>query len=200
MIADEGNIVAAEGMLYVHIPVDWQQPKLRDVLSFFDVMRMLSGRKVWVHCAKNMRASCFMYLYRTYVLGIPDEEAAAPMLAIWNPDDYPAWKRLTEESKEHFQYLSSRTCEGMETIRKGIDTLDREIVSLLGRRAQYVHRAAEFKSDAKAVHAVERQESMLKKRREWAEEEGLEAEMVEEMYRNLIKHFIGQEMKTWEEK
>ncbi|WP_217651847.1 protein tyrosine phosphatase family protein [Hydrococcus rivularis] len=56
-LADEGTIVAGLGMAYFHIPVVWEAPKLDDVRLFFDVMKSLSDRKVWVHCALNMNES-----------------------------------------------------------------------------------------------------------------------------------------------
>ncbi|WP_290539254.1 MULTISPECIES: hypothetical protein [Alcanivorax] len=35
---------------------------------------------------------------------------------------------------------------------------------------------------------------MLEIRREWAEQDGLDADMVEKLYRDLVEHFIQREM------
>lgn len=88
-------------------------------------------------------------------------------------------------------------CAGMVDIREAIDTLDREIVGLIGRRAGYVSAAAKFKTSESSVQAPERQKAMLEERRNWAEEEDLSPEVVEKIYRDLIAYFVNREMKDW---
>ena len=90
-------------------------------------------------------------------------------------------------------------CESIEDVREAIDGLDREILRLLGRRAGYVAAAAPFKTDQKGVRAPERQRAMLATRREWAEEEILDPDFVEGLYRNIVSHFVGREMDDWRE-
>lgn len=63
-IPEEREIVAQLGMEYVHIPVNWETPTLEDLTHFFEVMDQRSDTQIFVHCAKNMRVSAFMYLYR----------------------------------------------------------------------------------------------------------------------------------------
>jgi isochorismate pyruvate lyase len=93
--------------------------------------------------------------------------------------------------------LSPSQCAGMEDIRQEIDTLDRAVIQLLGKRFQYVLAASKFKTSATAVRAPERFNAMLATRREWAEAEGLDADAIEKMYRDLVNHFIAEEMKRW---
>ena len=95
----EGFLVAQEGLTYVHIPVDWQQPQLSDVEMFFDVMQANEGRKVYVHCFANMRASAFVYMYRTLVEGVPEAEARATMSEVWDPGELEQWAGLIERAK-----------------------------------------------------------------------------------------------------
>ena len=83
-------------------------------------------------------------------------------------------------------------------MREAIDGLDREILRLLGSRARYVSAAARFKTDPRGVRAPERQKAMLARRREWAEEEGLDPDFVEGLYRNVVSHFVGREMDHWQ--
>jgi protein tyrosine phosphatase (PTP) superfamily phosphohydrolase (DUF442 family) len=78
----EGFHVTSSGMTYIHIPVEWERPQLSDVKMFFDVMEANRDRKLFVHCIANMRASAFVYLYRTLVRGVPDEEARGDMDAV----------------------------------------------------------------------------------------------------------------------
>ncbi len=91
-------------------------------------------------------------------------------------------------------------CAGMEDIRTEIDALDREVIKLLGLRFNYVQAAARFKTSATSVRAPERFEAMLKQRRVWAKKEGLSPDAIEKMYRDLVDHFIEEEMKQWEDK
>jgi protein tyrosine phosphatase (PTP) superfamily phosphohydrolase (DUF442 family) len=90
----EGFLVAEMGLTYVHIPVDWQEPKLSDVALFFDVMRANEDRKVFVHCFANMRASAFVYMYRTLVEGVPEDQARSTMNEVWDPNELEQWSDL----------------------------------------------------------------------------------------------------------
>lgn len=40
---------------------------------------------------------------------------------------------------------------------------------------------------------------MLARRREWAEDEGLDPDFVEDLYGRIVSHFIGREMDRWQE-
>jgi isochorismate pyruvate lyase len=85
-------------------------------------------------------------------------------------------------------------CEYLEDVREAIDALDREIVYLIGRRARYVEVAAHFKTDEESVRAPERQRTMLETRRRWAEENELDPDVIEDLYRTLLYYFINREM------
>lgn len=82
-IANEAQVVADNGMRYVHIPVDWKTPRLEDLTRFFEVMEQNRERKVFVHCAMNLRVSSFVYLYRVLREGVPEPEAAVPLNEMW---------------------------------------------------------------------------------------------------------------------
>ena len=98
----EGFLVAQQGLTYVHIPVDWQRPTLDDVALFFDVMKANADRKVYVHCFANMRASAFVYLYRSLVEGVPEAEARATMNAVWDPNEVAPWGDLIRRARETY--------------------------------------------------------------------------------------------------
>jgi len=97
-IANEREIVSSLGMSYVHIPVDAEKPKVSDVLDFFSVMQSFQNKKVWVHCALNMRVSCFVYLYRVCVLHHSESESQFPMTVIWEPP--AAWQELMDSVRK----------------------------------------------------------------------------------------------------
>ena len=90
-------------------------------------------------------------------------------------------------------------CENMADIRAEIDRLDRQVVALLGQRFAYVKAASKFKTSETTVKAPERFNAMLGQRRVWAEEEGLNADAIEKMYRILVNHFIDEEMEHWKQ-
>ncbi|HSH74572.1 MAG TPA: protein tyrosine phosphatase family protein [Longimicrobiales bacterium] len=94
--AEEGFLVTQTGLTYVQIPVVWQAPTVEDVEMFFDVMDANRERKIFVHCIANMRASAFIYLYRTLVEGVPEAEARATMNAVWDPSSTAQWAELIE--------------------------------------------------------------------------------------------------------
>ncbi|MEL7084710.1 MAG: isochorismate lyase [Cyanobacteria bacterium P01_A01_bin.3] len=95
---------------------------------------------------------------------------------------------------------SPRQCRNLDDIRAEIDRRDRQIIALLGERFAYVKAAAKFKTDATAVKAPERFAAMLQQRRDWATDEGLSPDAIEKMYRDLVNHFIAEELKQWQNK
>ncbi len=88
-------------------------------------------------------------------------------------------------------------CTSMEEIRAEIDRLDRQVIALLAQRFAYVKAASKFKTSETGVRAPERVEAMLWQRRAWAEQEGLNADAIEQLYRDLVTYFIEEEMKHW---
>ncbi|MGI0487700.1 isochorismate lyase [Pantanalinema rosaneae CENA516] len=90
-------------------------------------------------------------------------------------------------------------CESMLDIRAEIDRLDRRVVALLGQRFAYVKAASKFKTSETTVRAPERLQAMLQQRRVWADEEGLDADVIEKMYQDLVNYFINEEMKHWKQ-
>ncbi len=93
-IPEEGNIVAALGMSYFHIPVPFDQPTAEHVKKFFRVLNALEGEKVFVHCALNARVSAFMYKYLTLCKGQSAESSTSPLLRQWLPTMDAAWTSI----------------------------------------------------------------------------------------------------------
>ena len=93
-LADEADRVTRLGIAYVQIPVLWEDPKPEQFHQFAAILAGFRGRKVWVHCAKNMRASAFIHLYRRRVLGHTEAEAGFPMREVWSPDE--TWSAFIE--------------------------------------------------------------------------------------------------------
>ena len=94
-LADEGSLVAGLGMTYVHIPVDFSQPTAADFDAFAGVLDAFRSRRVFVHCAMNMRVSAFVFVYRVLRGEATRTEAWHDLKAIWEPDE--TWARFIEE-------------------------------------------------------------------------------------------------------
>ncbi|HEY1342548.1 MAG TPA: isochorismate lyase [Bryobacteraceae bacterium] len=88
-------------------------------------------------------------------------------------------------------------CQSLAEVRVEIDRIDEQIVTLIGRRAGYVHAAARFKTSEAAVAAPDRQAAMIEVRRRWAEREDLDPDVIEKLYRELVAYFIAREMEHW---
>jgi protein tyrosine phosphatase (PTP) superfamily phosphohydrolase (DUF442 family) len=91
-IANEAELVAAQGMEYVHIPVVWEQPEQQDLEDFFEVMASHQEHQVFVHCALNWRVSCFIFLYEVIDQGAEPQTARRALHEIWQPN--ATWERF----------------------------------------------------------------------------------------------------------
>lgn len=95
-LPDEKEVVTGLGMEYVNIPVEWAAPTDQDLDRFFEVMDAQIGRRVFVHCARNMRVSAFLFLYRVLRLGMDETDAEDEMERIWVPSG--VWRELIDRN------------------------------------------------------------------------------------------------------
>ena len=85
-LPDEAGSVRALGLQYVHVPVRFDAPTESDLATFFEAMDTHEGRRIWLHCAANLRVSAFLGLYRRLRQGWPEDRAFALMNEVWEPD------------------------------------------------------------------------------------------------------------------
>lgn len=85
-VADEAARLASQGITYLQIPVQWENPQAAQFLLFAQVLWAMRDEPVLVHCACNMRASAFVFLYRVIHEGVDLAEAAATLHAVWAPE------------------------------------------------------------------------------------------------------------------
>ncbi len=80
----------------------------------------------------------------------------------------------------------------LETIRKEIDALDRQIVPLLAKRQEWVVKAGHVKrdDDEDAVRAPDRVEEVVRKVLDLADAHGLAPSVAERTYRPMIQAYI----------
>ena len=84
-VDNEADIVTSLGMQYINIPVNFDDPQQQDFEQFAATMEASKGNKIWVHCAANMRVSCFVFLYRTTILGENSAQPEIDLKQIWEP-------------------------------------------------------------------------------------------------------------------
>lgn len=104
-LPNEGEIVRDNGMDYVHIPVDWENPTDQNLQDFFVAMNANSDKKRYVHCIANWRVTAFTMLYRVLALGEAIDEARATMYSIWSPQ---------QESQTWVNFINKHLPEGIE--------------------------------------------------------------------------------------
>lgn len=94
-VPNEAELVAAQGIQYIALPVVWTAPTAADLAAFFAAMQEHQEKKRFVHCIANMRVSAFTFLYRVLVLGVPEDEARQLLRQIWEPN--PIWQQFIDE-------------------------------------------------------------------------------------------------------
>jgi len=99
---NEGQIIAANFMSYINIPVLYEDPQVEQLEMFCNLMDALRGQKVWIHCVKNSRVAAFIYLYLRYRLGYSHEDARSPMFDQWIMDE--TWIEFVEEAVDVLEH------------------------------------------------------------------------------------------------
>ena len=94
-LPNEGELVSAQGMTYVHLPVKFDAPQPADFVHFTRLMDACAGQRVFVHCAANMRVSAFVFLDRLRRRDTPRAEAERDLKRIWRPDG--VWSKFINE-------------------------------------------------------------------------------------------------------
>ncbi|MEE8321558.1 MAG: protein tyrosine phosphatase family protein [Gammaproteobacteria bacterium] len=100
-IEDEGDLMDKLGMDYIHIPVDFKAPTLDDLNAFFNAVDQNRDKRVFIHCALNLRVSAFMFLYRRIRQHISASDALPGLQAIWKPDI--TWQQFIASVLAHYQ-------------------------------------------------------------------------------------------------
>lgn len=87
-------------------------------------------------------------------------------------------------------------CSTIDEIRAEIDLIDKQLLILLGERLKFVKSIIRFKKDEKDVHARERYEHVLEERRSWAVQNGLDPDVIEDLFKSMISYFIDVQKKA----
>lgn len=88
----------------------------------------------------------------------------------------------------------AKSCNTIEEIRNNIDSIDRKIMELMALRQEFVYEVVRFKNDEKSIIAESRQNQLYDQRRQWAKELKLSPDMIEEVYKVIVRHNIAKEL------
>jgi protein tyrosine phosphatase (PTP) superfamily phosphohydrolase (DUF442 family) len=99
-VSREAEIVAAQGMEYLHIPVVWEEPSLLDLQRFLAAMARYQRHRIFVHCAMNWRVSAFMFLYQVIEQQTGQEMARQALDDVWQPN--AIWESFLAQALETY--------------------------------------------------------------------------------------------------
>ena len=88
-------------------------------------------------------------------------------------------------------------CSSLDEIRKNIDSIDMEIVSLLVKRGKYVQQAAKFKIDYSSIEDKKRIDDIIDKVTSYSRELKFDPTVIEKIYSYLIEVYIQFEKKKF---
>jgi len=104
-VANEPEILKAQGIEFVHIPIPFGEPTEAHFAQFAEQLTRLGSRKVLVHCQVNMRASILVFLHRVIVGKESATIAYRSVTKVWSPQG--PWlnlvKRLLAKHKVDFE-------------------------------------------------------------------------------------------------
>ncbi len=90
----EGGILGEQGVTYLNIPVNFDNPTAEDFRVFRAMLKTVEAKKVLVHCQVNLRGSSFTFLYRVIQEDANADEARGKLNSVWAPN--PVWKKFIE--------------------------------------------------------------------------------------------------------
>lgn len=93
--------------------------------------------------------------------------------------------------------MTTNECSSLEEIRENIDLIDRDIVSLLVKRGNYVMQAAKFKNNITKVEDQVRIDNIITKVTGYSKEMNFNSSVIEQIYRFLIQVYIQLEKDTF---
>jgi isochorismate pyruvate lyase len=91
-------------------------------------------------------------------------------------------------------------CQTMAHVRAGVDSVDAQIVALLGERFAYMRAAARIKTDRAAVRDEDRKASVIAAAKDAAREAGVPEPLVAALWEMLVESSIAYEMAVFNAK
>jgi protein tyrosine phosphatase (PTP) superfamily phosphohydrolase (DUF442 family) len=97
-LPNEENLITSLGMIYINIPVIWDNPTRLNLDEFMRAMEKNSESSIFVHCQANYRATGFIALDRVLRQGWHQEKAFEDLQRIWDPAKYPIWQKFFDDN------------------------------------------------------------------------------------------------------
>ena len=87
-------------------------------------------------------------------------------------------------------------CTNINEVRNEIDNIDFDLIKLLSNRFGHVREVVKYKENTNdGIEASDRRAAGIASRRKWAEEAGINPDVIENIYNTLIDYFITEEKK-----
>ncbi len=83
---NEREIVENLGMKYFQIETDLLKPNMEELNKFLELMIKYNGKKIFLHCRANKRASGLLAIYRIAKLNWEKENALNKVREVWDLD------------------------------------------------------------------------------------------------------------------
>ena len=96
--------------------------------------------------------------------------------------------------------LPADRCLTMAEVRSGVDSLDCEIVALIGERFRYMDAAARIKASRDAVRDEARKAQVLGNVLALADRHGVPAAVASDLYERLVEASIAYELDRFDER
>lgn len=94
-VPNEAELLRAQAIEFVQIPIPFNAPDESHVQAFFSVMDRLKNVSTLVHCEISMRASVMVFLYRSIRRREDPAVAYEAVARVWSPRG--AWRRLADQ-------------------------------------------------------------------------------------------------------
>ena len=94
--------------------------------------------------------------------------------------------------------LDPADCTTMTEVRAGVDDVDRQLVALIARRFGYMDAAARIKPSREAVRDEWRKADVKAKVDAAAAEAGVDRELMDRLYEDLVETSIAHELRRWD--
>jgi len=88
----------------------------------------------------------------------------------------------------------------LAVIRKEIDRIDAQVITLLGERARIVEEVGKLKPSADKVRVPERERQVLERACQLAIENGIDPSFVEQLYLIMFDYFVEHQQKQLTQK
>lgn len=81
---------------------------------------------------------------------------------------------------------SPKDCLKLSDVRAAVNTIDRQIIKLLGKRTEYARAAFAFKTDLKSIGQPSHRKKMFAQRKAWAQVHGADARMIQGVFQAIV--------------